>query len=175
MLSDSRMLTVSRWDTACRSWSPTPWPSVSFTSLNPSRSMNRAATDTEVRRARANICSVRSRIRARLGSPVNVSCTAWKRIWSTSRALEMAMEAWAARPLSCSVRPAVTERRSGSSMTLAVMKPIISPVTTIGAVTVAAFPSSTSRSNAPPSARRGDVDDGLGRGPEPSWASATSL
>ena len=105
--------------------------------------MNKAATGTWARRARANICSVRSMISARLGSPVRASCTAWNRIWSTGRtALEMAMDACAARPLSRSASLGVTARRSGSSVTPATMNPTVSPATMIGAETLANVPTS---------------------------------
>ena len=83
--------------------------------------MKRAAVATLVRRARDSICSMRSRIRPRFGNPVKGSCRAWKRIWSTKRALLIAMEAWAASPLSLSARRGVTTRRSGSIVTPATM------------------------------------------------------
>ena len=66
--------------TAFRSRSPASWPSVSFTCLKPSRSMNSAAVSVPLRRARACICSTRSRIRVRFGSPVSESCSAWWRM-----------------------------------------------------------------------------------------------
>ena len=52
---------ASRAATDRRSRSPASWPSVSLTCLKPSRSMNSAALSTPLRRARASICSTRSR------------------------------------------------------------------------------------------------------------------
>ncbi len=71
--------------TAFSSSSPAPWPSVSLMDLKLSRSTNSAATGVWSRRERASICSMRSRISVRLGSPVSGS--------------------WVARNASCSSAP----------------------------------------------------------------------
>ena len=55
-------------------------------SLKLSRSMNRAATGVWLRRERASICSTRSRIRVRFGSPVKASWVARKESSSSRRA-----------------------------------------------------------------------------------------
>ena len=57
----------------------------------------------------------------------------------------MAIEAWAASPLSRSARRGVTTRRSGSVVTPATMCPIRLPGEVIGAATVAVVPKSDSR------------------------------
>ena len=54
----------------------------------------------------------------------------------------MAVDAWAARPLSRSASLGVTARRSGWLVTLATMEPMVSPATTIGADTEATLPNS---------------------------------
>ena len=54
-----------------------PWPRVSFTFLNSSRSTYRAAPLVPCLRLRARSCSMRSMIKARFGNPVNASCNAW--------------------------------------------------------------------------------------------------
>ena len=87
--------------TARRSSSPTPWPSVSLTSLKLSRSMNSAATGVWLRRERASICSTRSRINVRFGRPVSASWVARnassssRRVSSSSVSLALGLEALA--------------------------------------------------------------------------------
>ena len=76
--SASRVTPSSRAATAFSSSSPIPWPSVSLMSLKLSRSMKSAATGLFARRERASICSARSRIRVRFGSPVSESWVAMK-------------------------------------------------------------------------------------------------
>ena len=56
----------------------------------------------------------------------------------------MAMEAWAASPLSRSANRAVTARRSGSVVTPTTMWPITTPEEVMGAATAAALPNSDS-------------------------------
>ena len=76
-VSPSRRMLVSRLATRRRSWSPAAWPRVSLTSLKLSRSRKRADTGAFSRRSRSIICSSRSRISARFGSPVRESWKAW--------------------------------------------------------------------------------------------------
>ncbi len=76
-VSLSRSTAFSRPATARSSWSPTLWPSVSLIPLKLSRSMKSTATGSSARRERESICSTRSRINARFGSPVSASCVAW--------------------------------------------------------------------------------------------------
>ena len=73
--SPSRSALASLTPTAASNWSPALWPKVSFTLLKSSRSRNSAATGVCSRRERAIIWSSRSRMSARLGSPVSES---WK-------------------------------------------------------------------------------------------------
>ena len=80
-VSSWRMALANLAATATSSWSPAAWPKVSLMSLKLSRSKKRTATGVCSRRDRASIRSIRSRINARLGSPVSESCRA--RWWSS--------------------------------------------------------------------------------------------
>ena len=86
--SVSRTTPSSLSATARSSSSPAPWLSVSLTLLKLSISMNSAATGVWWRRARTSICSVRSRINVRFGSPVNASWVAMNAS-SSSRSLAL--------------------------------------------------------------------------------------
>ena len=87
--------------TARSSSSPAACPSVSLIVLKLSRSMNSAATGVWLRRARASICSTRSRISVRFGRPVSGSWVARnassssRRASSSSVSLALALEALA--------------------------------------------------------------------------------
>ncbi len=81
IVSLSRRTSPIRPATRRSSSSPTGWPKVSLTPLKPSRSMNIAEASTPRRRAWTSICSARSMISARFGSPVSASCSAWWRSW----------------------------------------------------------------------------------------------
>ena len=72
----SRTTPSSLAATARSSSSPAAWPSVSLIDLKLSRSTNSAATGVWPRRERASICSTRSRINVRFGSPVSGSWVA---------------------------------------------------------------------------------------------------
>ncbi len=91
--SASRTTASSLAATARRSSSPTPWPSVSLTSLKLSRSMNSAATGVWLRRERAIICSTRSRIKVRFGRPVKASWVA-RNESSSSRRVSSSSVRW---------------------------------------------------------------------------------
>ena len=138
IVSASLRVAESRVATACSSRSPVSWPRVSLTCLKPSRSMNKAALSVPVRRARASICSTRSRMSARLGNPVSESCNAWCRMLSSKRALRMAIVAWLARPRSRFETSGSSHRRSGRSVTSPTTRPTGSPSITIGMVATAA-------------------------------------
>ena len=68
-VSDSRTALVSRCATACSSWSPASWPSVSLIRLKWSKSRNRQATCVPSRCACARICFSRWFSSDRLGKP----------------------------------------------------------------------------------------------------------
>ena len=59
--------------------------------------------------------------------------------------LLMAMDAWAASPLSRSARRSVATRRAGSVVTAATMHPMTLPAKVIGAATIATLPASDGR------------------------------
>src|SRR6266536_4012178 len=67
---------TSRCATARMSASPTRWPSVSFTSLKRSRSMESTAAGEPVRRTDSIISASRSAKQVRFGSPESGSCSA---------------------------------------------------------------------------------------------------
>ena len=142
-MSPSRSVVESRAATDFRSWSPASWPSVSFTCLKPSRSMNSAAVSVPLRRARASICSTRSRMSVRFGRPVSASCSAWWRMPSSRRALRIAIVAWLATPRRRPASSGSSIMRSGRSTTSPTTRPTRSSFTTIGIVATAAAPSSS--------------------------------
>ena len=76
-VSLARRTPFNRSATSRSSRSPALWPSVSFTSLNRSRSRNSSAANESRRAARASTSSSRSRKRSRFARPVSASCVAW--------------------------------------------------------------------------------------------------
>ncbi len=83
-VSVSRTAPFSRVPTLRRSSSPSPWPSESLRSLNPSTSSARTATERWSRLARRRAWAVRSRSIRRFGRPVRASCPAMCSSWAAA-------------------------------------------------------------------------------------------
>ena len=92
-VSPGRTAAVRRSATMRRNSSPLRWPSVSFTSLNRSRSTTTSATSVPSRPAEASAADTRSACRERLGKPVKVSCNAMNSDRRLCRRMRPATEA----------------------------------------------------------------------------------
>ena len=114
-VSSARMTLDRRAPTSRSKSSPTPWPSVSLTSLKSSRSTNRTASPIPGLPRRTSAWESRSAKRTRFGNPVSGSCSAWCRSWS-SRRLRSLMST--RMPCTIDARPSASrEMTASSSMT----------------------------------------------------------